>query len=285
MRDRWKWIFSILIFVLMINGTGIFLIHGFGEVVTKEETESTLIVNDITITIKNFGDYPANLVEEVRNEVEIATKSVLEVTKGKLIPKSNVAISLISSNEDSKIVPSYYSSVIFDPDTIWLEEWNFEEMMLYSLFPQNEDVAPFTTIGLGQYLYYSPHKGEIFDPNEMWVLHKNKQQTLQFEGLLSPILFKSSVLNNHGPSREYPKAEAHYWKIASFSHYLIEEYGIDTFVDLYESTNISKDVEQVYGKSFIALQTEWEQRIIQMEENFTPKVVQDLEYHYQYLYE
>ncbi|KAA0546582.1 hypothetical protein FZW96_15180 [Bacillus sp. BGMRC 2118] len=284
MRDRWKWMISILLFVLLFNGAGIFLIQGFGDE-TDIETRSLLSVDNIKITIENEGKYPNELVEAVRNEIEDGTKSVLEVSRGLSIPNKDIKISLIPSSKETRFLPAYYSSDLVDPESIWLEEWNFEEMMLYNLFPQTEDMVPFTTIGLGQYLFYFPHKGEIFDPNEMWIAHKSEQGTLALSELLSPQLFKSTVLHEQGTYPANPNAEAHYWKIASFSYYLIEEYGMEAFVDLYESRNIAVDVEHIYGKSFIALETEWENRIAQMEEHSTPKMVQDLKYHYQYLYE
>lgn len=261
------------------------MIHGKGEVQTGEKIDHTFKVEDISITIINNGHYPSSLVDEIQTKVEKSTKTVIDVTNGKITPDKQVTITLTPSKEDMKVLPTYNSSVIVDPDIQWLDQYNFEEMMLHSIFPTGKNVVPFTTIGLGQYLFYAPQKGEIYDSNEMWILHKNEQKTLEFESLLSYDLFTNIVLNEHGPYRENPKPEAHYWKLASFAHFLIEEYGMDKFIDLYNAQNLNTDSERVYDKSFKELQAEWEQTILELEEHFTPRVRQDLHYQYQYLYE
>jgi hypothetical protein len=276
----WKWIISTTLFVLIVNASGLWFLHG-NTASSRQGQKIVMNVDPVSITLVNNGEYDHELVSEIEEQIQQSTSNILSVTEGILSPKQNITIVLSASDEQSLVYPSYATSTLFDPDEMWLEDWKFEEMMLYSLFPKRVMTSPFTTIGLGYHLYYTPQKGTIYDAHDMWMVHKKHHNDVEVKGLV----VNQTFLERAFEEEDIPLSEAHYWAIASFSSYLIETYGIDSFVQLYFSPNLSEEVEKVYGKSFDVLETEWAYMIQERSEQLPLMYKTQLQDHYDYLYE
>lgn len=283
---RRSWIGFILFFLFIMNIGGHFLVKGEA---TEEVAVEEMVIDHVRVNIVNEGGYPKEMVAEVKQHIEAATQDVLRTSKGILIPLKAVDIYLTPSEADTIFVPSYLSNIIYDPDYLYLDEYNFHELMFSALFEKVNRLSPFTTIGAGHYLYAQPLKGQIYDAHEMWIIHRQHErlQILKSEdltALLDSGIFYEEVVKKEENGYYDLEAQANYWKIASFSFYLIEEYGLNSYLKLYPHFHLPPSIEKEYGISMEALEKNWTDKITRMENSFTPKHRGDLKRHFDYLY-
>jgi hypothetical protein len=276
-----KWAVACLFFLACINLLGFVSIKLVNEN-TSEENRYIKIKN-VTIVIQNDGNYDDAILDEIERHVKIAAKDVLGAIKLSLAPKEKATIVLTSSNGFKYLPPSFISMYLYDPDQMYLEDWNFHEMMLFTLYPKIK-TRSFTTIGLGNYLHYIPNDAIQYSAHDMWIIHNKHHKTPDFNELMSKAWFYYLLNSGHEDKEFSALNQASYWKIASFSLYLIEHYGPEKYLQL---LNFSFDlnIEAVYGKSLPDLQKEWESYTDKIETTWPKKYENDLEMHIQNLYE
>lgn len=61
----------------------------------------------------------------------------------------------------------------------------------------------------------------------------------------------------------------------SFSKYLIETYGIEKFMAIYESENLQNDYKAIYDKSLDELKVEWQEMLETLPEPMNPKEIKE----------
>ncbi|WP_163102317.1 hypothetical protein [Peribacillus alkalitolerans] len=277
-----KWAVACLFFLVCINLLGFVSIKLVNEN-TSEENRYIKIKN-VTIVIQNDGNYDDALLDEIEKYIKTATEDVLGAMKSSIAPKEKATIVLNSSKAVQYVPPSYVSMYLYDPDQMYLEDWNFHEMMIYSLYPKIK-MRPFTTIGLGNYLHYLPNEGIQYTAHDMWIIHKKHFKTPEFNELMTKDWFFYAIIRGNEDREIYTKNQASYWKIASFSLYLIEHYGPKKYLQLFNHHTAELNMEAVYGKTLHNLQKEWDRYTIEIETTWPKKYENDLEMHIQNLYE
>jgi hypothetical protein len=280
MNNFMKWAFFILLFLVSLNGIGWYLLQGKEQKDSHHTQEEIVEVDEVTISIVNNGNYDDVLLQDIKNNIEKSTHSIFSITNGILTPKKEVSIVLQPYSEDKHYFPPYLSSIVYDPNNLWMETWNIEEHLLYSLFPKKAKTSPFTTIGLGYHLYQSASPKEIMDAHDYWLIHEQHHSDVDVKALLVNHNFTEDVLY-----LEYgPVPEARYYGIASFSKYLIDTYGIQHYVSLYDSPNVENDINPIYGKSIEDLLQEWNSYIEKKRSFLSPYQLDSYQYEYQNLY-
>ena len=158
--------------------------------------------------------------------------------------------------------------------------------MLHALFTKKTNAHPFLTIGVGEYFFYKNRGEEIYSSHEMWIAHQRKSSAPKLEKLMNNDYFLKkvqAVVEKEGPIEA---TEASYWKIASFSQYLIDQHGLESFLKLYTgSGDLKQNVEAGYGKSLVELEKDWISYTKNLETTFPAKFKYQLGEDYKYWYE
>jgi hypothetical protein len=276
-----KWGISIVLFLLIFNGIGYYVLSSKEHTEKERSPKETIMVSDVSITVVNNGEYDNQLMKDILEKVESSTKAILEVTQSHLSPIQNVTLMLEPYTEGDYYLPPYLSPTIYDPDGLLIETWNIEEQLLYNLFPKRAKTSPFTTIGLGFYLYSIENSKEVMDAHDYWLIHEKHHDDVNLPSLLVNHDFTEDVIyQDYGP---FPQAR--YFGVASFSKYLIDAYGIERYVSLYDSPNVKVTMNEVYGSSLEELLLEWDDYITKKRSYLSSYQLDSYQYEYQYLYQ
>jgi hypothetical protein len=284
-RSRWKFFVYIGVFVVLLNGAGIWAVKSQTTEVVKH-VSTMFNVEGVHVTLVNKNKYSDKLVNEVEEAIKTAIPEILKLTDELLIPKKEIEIILAKSEENAEInLPPYVTSTIYNPDEIYLDEFNFNEMLIYAMFNEKDTISPFQTIGLAEHLLSEKGEGEYYSAHEMWMIHARYNYPSTLEDLVQGQVFKRRILLSIKRDGHGPYSNTSYWKVASFANYLMEQYGLDKFLPLYKSRDILKDLESTYGKSFADLESEWTGFVKELEDELPEKYNRQLEEDYQYWYE
>ncbi|MFC4321975.1 hypothetical protein [Litchfieldia salsa] len=276
-----KWGIPIVLFFLIFNGIGYYFLSTKAQTEIETSPEETINFKDVSITVVNNGEYDNQLMKDIREKVEYSTKSILELTDSYLSPVHHVTLKLEPYTEGDYYRPPYISNTIYNPDGLLIETWNIEEQLLYNLFLKRAKTSPFTTIGLGFYLYSAENSKEVMDAHDYWLIHEKHHADVNIPSLLVNDEFTEDVV-----SQDYgPLPQARYYGVASFSKYLIDTYGIDHYVSLYDSPNVEGSMNEVYGSSLEELLLEWDDYITKKRSYLSSYQLDFYQSEYQFLYE
>jgi hypothetical protein len=284
-RSRWKLFVYVGVVVVLLNGAGIWAVKSQSTEVVKP-VSTMFNVEGVHVTLVNKNKYSDKLVNEVEEAIKTAIPEILKLTDELLIPKKEIEIILAKSEENAEInLPPYVTSTIYNLDEIYLDEFNFNEMLIYTMFNEKDTISPFQTIGLAERLLAEKGEGEYYSAHEMWMIHARYNYPSTLEDLVQGQVFKRRILLSIKRDGHGPYSNTSYWKVSSFANYLMEQYGLDKFLPLYKSTDILKDLESTYGKSFADLESEWTGFVKELEDELPEKYNRQLEEDYQYWYE
>jgi hypothetical protein len=284
-RSRWKLFVYVGVFVVLLNGAGIWAVKSQSTQVVKPSTME-FEVEGIQVHLVNKAKYSDKLINQVEDAIKKSVPDILTVTNGHLIPKKEIEITLAKSEENAEInLPPYVTSTIYNPDEIYLDEFNFNEMLIYAMFNEKDTISPFQTIGLAEHLLADKADGEYYSAHEMWMIHARYNYPSSLEDLVQGQVYKRRILLSIKRDGHGPYSNTSYWKVASFANYLMEQYGLEKFLPLYKSSDIVKDLERTYGKSFADLESEWTGFVKELEDELPEKYNRQLEEDYQYWYE
>lgn len=285
LQSRWKFFLYVGLFVFVLNAVGIWAVHS-DEVVSKETRVKEFEVKGVQVEVVNSNGYDDNLVNQVEEGIKKSLEKILSLTEGFLTAKKEIKITLAETEENAKLnLPAYATSTLYNPDELYMEDWNFDEMMLHAMFDDGEKLSPLQTIGLGEYFLYDQYNGDIYSPHEMWIVHSRHNYPSSLEELIDPAVYNRRILFSVKRDGYGPYSETAYWKVASFANFLIEKHGVEKFLRLYMSTNIKEEIEKTYGQSFTDLEAEWTSYVKEIEAGFPEKYDRQLEEDYQYWYE
>ncbi|WP_456278852.1 hypothetical protein [Bacillus sp. AK128] len=276
-----KWVISIVLFLFIFNGIGYYVLSSEEHSEIEKSPKETITVTDVSITVVNNGEYDHQLMKDIIEKIESSTKAILEATQSHLTPIQNVTLVLEPYTEGESYLPPYISPTIYDPDQLFIETWNIEEQLLYNLFPKRAKTSPFTTIGLGYYLFLEENPTEVMDAHDYWLIHEEHHDQVSLPSLFVNHDFTEDVIyQDYGPL-----PQARYYGVASFSKYLIDTYGIDLYVSLYDSPNVIATMNENYGASLEELLFEWDDYIKTKRSYLSTYQINSYQYEYQYLYE
>jgi hypothetical protein len=286
LQKKWKYILFISIFILLLNSAGIWLVHSQSSA-TKEPSISKVSVDNVEVEVVNNDEYSTKIVKVVEDHIKSSMENILKHTGGVLTPNEEIQIHL-SSTEDTYEInrPGYATTSIFNPDQRYLDEWNYYETLLLEMFNKNDTLSPFQTIGLAEFLSLENKKVvDYYSSHELWIIHRRYKTPTPLKEMVQADVFNRRVVKmveQYGPS---PLPQTGYWMIASFSNFLIEKYGVEKFISLYNSTDVVASLEKTYRTPFTDLEAEWTSYVKELEDNFPEKYNNDLEEDYQYWYE
>jgi hypothetical protein len=284
-NNRWRFYIYIGIFAVVLNALGIWAVRS-DALVDKDDSVREFEVKGVQVEVINSNGYDVKLVSQVEDGVKESLEKILPLTEGLLTPKKLIKITLAETEEKAKLnLPAYATSTLYNPEELYMEDWNFDEMMLYAMFGDGEKPSPLQTIGLGEYLLYEEYEGDIYSPHEMWIVHSRHNYPSSLEELIDSAVYNRRILFSIKRDGYGPYSETAYWKVASFANYLIEKHGVEKFLPLYKSTNIKEEIEKVYGITFEDLEAEWTSYVKGIETGFPEKYGRQLEEDYQYWYE
>lgn len=276
----------ITIFVLFLNGVGIWLVNSQSSA-SKEPNISKVSVDNVVVEIVNNGEYSAKMVDEIKKHIKLSLENILNHTNGVLIPNEDIKIHLTNTEDKFELNrPAYATTSIYNPNQLYLDEWNYYETLLLAMFTKKDTLSPFQTIGLAEFISLENKKVvDFYSSHELWIVHRRFKTPSPLKEIVQADVFNRRVVKmveQYGPS---PLPETAYWMIASFSNFLIEKYGIEKFISLYNSTNVVADLEKTYNVPFADLEAEWTSYVKELEDSFPEKYNNDLEEEYQYWYE
>jgi hypothetical protein len=287
LQNKWKLFIYIAVFVVVLNGAGIWAVKSQSFVKDVKPTVKEFTVENVQIKLVNDDGYSAKLVSEVEDSIKQSVQIILKGTNGVLTPNQKIEIHLTKSEKTYDVNrPEYVTSTIFNPDELYLAEFNFNEMMLFSMFNKKDSMTPFQTIGLAE--YWMTENNDVVDyysAHDMWIVHSRHNTPSSLEDLVEPNVFKRRVVKIVENKGTYALPETGYWKVASFAQFLIEKYGVEKFLPLYMSSDVKKDLEKTYGKPFADLEAEWTRYVKEVEGSYPKKYNYDLEEDYKYWYE
>jgi hypothetical protein len=287
-ENKFMVIIFLLVFLLLFNVAGNWIVNSSLIDNTQEQTTANqeFTIENVDIKIVNKGQYSEKIVDTVGASIKQAAKTILIKTNETLTPNKAVKITLAKSDAETVNFPAYSTATIYDPDELILEEWNFYETMLNALFTKKTDAHPFLTIGVGEYFFYKNRNEEIYSSHEMWIAHQRETSPPKLKDLMNNDYFVKKVqqvVEKEGPIEA---TEAGYWKIASFSQYLIDQHGLERFINLYNGTgDLEQDIEASYGKSLVELEKDWNSYTQSLETAFPAKFNYQLAEDYKYWYE
>jgi hypothetical protein len=244
-------------------------------------------VDNVEIELVNKGGYSAKIVDEIEGHLKLSLENILKRTNGVLTPNEDIQIHLTNTEDTFELNrPAYATTAIYNPDQLYLDEWNYYETLLLAMFTKKDTLSPFQTIGLAEFISLENKKVvDFYSSHELWIVHRRYKTPSPLKEMVQADVFNRRVVKmveQYGPS---PLPETAYLMIASFSNFLIEKYGIKKFITLYNSTDVVADLEKTYGFPFAALEEEWTSYVKELEDSFPEKYNNDLEEEYQYWYE
>ncbi|MHC0036511.1 hypothetical protein [Pseudoneobacillus sp. C159] len=277
----------ISIFVVVLNVAGVAAVKWYSRTTDKPAETKVIKVAGVEIKLVNEGHYQDKLVKDIADGIKQAMTQILSKTEGKLTPNSDIQIRLAKSKKTTELNrPAYATTTIYNPDELYLDQWNFNEMMLHAMLSPKDKLTPFQTISLAEFLTLENRKEvDYYSAHEMWIVHRRHHKVSSLEELVQADVFKRRITVNVEFKGHYSYLETGYWKVASFGYFLIEKYGVNKFLLLYKGTDIVGDLENIYGKSFANLEEEWTKYVQSLENDFPEKYDHDLEKDYQYWYE
>jgi hypothetical protein len=276
----------IAIFVLCLNGVGIWLVNSQSSA-SKEQKVSSVSVGNVEVQLVNNGEYSAKIVDEIKEHIKLPLENILKHTNGVLTPNKDIQIHLTNTEDSFELNrPAYATTSIYNPDQLHLNEWNYYQTLLLAMFTKKDTLSPFQTIGLAEFLFLENKKVVYFySSHEVWIVHRRHKTTATLEELVQANVFNRKVVKIVEQFGYTPLPETAYWMVASFSNFLIEKYGVEKFISLYKSTDVVADLEKTYGVPFSDLEAEWTSYVKELEDSFPEKYNHDLEKEYQHWYE
>ena len=288
MESKFRVVGFLVVFFLVVNVAGNWMVNS-GSIVEPVDgvaSERKFTVENVDIYLVNKGNYNVKIVDTVEASIKQAAKVILVNADGTVTPHNkSVKISLAKSDDHSIHKPAYSTNTIYNPDELFLEDWNFYETMLHSLFAKKGEANPFLTIGVGEYFFYKKKGEEIYSSHEMWIAHQRNHSTPPLKDLLRDDYFSKKVQKVVEKKGTTEATEASYWKMSSFAQYLIDQHGLDKFLHLYLSGNLKSDIEATFGKSLVELEKDWNSYTKKLETAFPAKFNYQLAEDYKYWYE
>jgi hypothetical protein len=285
--NKWKFLMYISIFIVVLNVVGVYAVKWYSRTNDQPVETKVVKVNQVEVKLINEGRYKDKLVNDIEDGIEQSMARILAKTEGRLTPNKGIEIRLAKSEERTELNrPAYATTTIYNPDQLYLDQWNYNEMMLHAMFSPKEKLTPFQTISMAEFLTLENRKEiDYYSAHEMWIVHRRHHTVSSLEDLVQADVFKRRVTANVELKGIYSGLETNYWKVASFGYFLIEKYGVDKFLLLYKGSDIFADLEKTYGRSFSELEEDWTKYVQGLEDDFPEKYNHDLEEDYQYWYE
>lgn len=220
----------------------------------NEYVEFTSEDGSVQFTIANNGSFPEDTVDRIQSETLHAYKKIMDLTDQSINGNKEVMIQLKSGKGQSH----YYNGVIDLYNIGEHNEFLVHELAHALLGYDFKDAGYFTLDGLAMYLekqITNKDPGIYFNhtSHELMSFLKEKDVEIPTEELIDPEnSIKINDYRNEGIDRWlfYSKAD-------SISTFLIEEYGMEKFMKIYNQEDLLTKVEQTYGKPFRELEQEW----------------------------
>ncbi|SFB04456.1 MULTISPECIES: hypothetical protein [unclassified Bacillus (in: firmicutes)] len=244
--------------VLLMNYYIPMYIHDQKQVKTAQseepvKTSISFTSKEMDITVLNSGHLTKQELRDFQDEFEKQMSDVLRLTR-KALPKVK------SVKFDTSTDYNLYSQLVLVFDrSFHSEEQSYYYQIVSNIFKQDSSRGRFTAVGLTGYLENTLKDLPV---HEEYAYSWDNEHIPSIVVLLDPVEFSANYFHALPSEEEDVDISAEtYFKVASFSSYLIETYGIDRFMKLYDSTDLVSNIEKIYQKTPLELEKEWKEYI------------------------
>jgi hypothetical protein len=214
---------------------------------TNFETED----GKVEFAVQNKGEFSANTLEQIKEEI-LGFYGALQKEKIPISPPSKIYLNLHNEQE----VSSHNGGTI---NLYYVSEGNYPLIheMTHALF--NDEKGQVTQEGLAIYMQETYSERSV-NPNYQEDTHEimkhlnSKEIMLPLETLLRDDRFFSYT---NLDKDSYSLRWLAYIESASFTRYLINEYGLEKFLEIHGDPDLITTVRDAYGKSLEQLEGEW----------------------------
>lgn len=207
----------------------------------------------IDIVMQNKGGLPTDTLKQIKEEI-LSFYGALQKEKIPLSPPSRIYLNLHNeqkvSSHNGGTINLYYISEGNDP---------LIHEMIHALF--NDEKGQVTQEGLAIFMQETYSERSV-NPNYKEDTHEimkdliSKDIILPLETLLlDDRFFSYTNLDKDSSSLRWLA----YIESASFTRYLINEYGLGKFLEIHGEPDLATTIQAVYGKSLKQLEGEWKQ--------------------------
>nr|WP_257989801.1 hypothetical protein [Bacillus infantis]MCR6609534.1 hypothetical protein [Bacillus infantis] len=207
----------------------------------------------INIVMQNKGEFSADTLKQIKEEI-LGFYGELQKEKMPFSPPSRIYLNL--HNEQK--VSSHNGGTI---NLYHISEGNYPLIheMTHALF--NDENGQVTQEGLAIYMQDTYSERSV-NPNFKEDTHEIMKHLI-FKGIMVPLetllqedrFFSYTNLDKDSTSLRWLA----YIESASFTRYLIDEYGLEKFLKIHGNPNLTSETQVVYGKSLEQLEGEWRQ--------------------------
>ncbi|MGM7702460.1 hypothetical protein ACSVDE_12100 [Pseudalkalibacillus sp. Hm43] len=224
------------------------------EASDHQYSEFTSEDDQVQFTIAINGSFPEETVKRIEDETIDGYESILELTDQALAEQKEVMIQL----EKGQGYSHYSNGVIYLYNVGTDNEFLIHELVHALLGYDFKNAGYFTLDGLAMYV-----NNQITDTEPLarfghssheWMNYLNEIDVgIPLEALIDP----EQSLRINDPRKEGLDRGFFYIQSESFSTYLIEKYGMDAFMKIYNQSDLKTIILQTYGKEIGELEAEW----------------------------
>ncbi|MGV3262545.1 hypothetical protein [Cytobacillus oceanisediminis] len=236
--------------------------HSDSDPVTSEKADSTEESN-----LKNFKTDDGKIEIVTFNKGNFSEDALKAIKEETLDYYNHLQKKNISIPSPSKIYLHLYKEekVSYSSgNTIhlyWVKDGDYPLVheLTHVLFGHNHDHV--TQEGLAIFMQDSYSDEKVF-PNYKGDIHGIMNYLMMQEVMLplETLLQKDEIFSYLNPNKDSHSLRwLAYIESASFSSFLIHEYGIESFLKIYDKPNLTNEIHTVYGKKLELLEDEWKE--------------------------
>ncbi|MGD6845452.1 hypothetical protein ACQCVH_23500 [Bacillus infantis] len=244
------------LFGLLIGCTNTDIDAGITERAEPQKDEWTNFETEdgkVEFVVQNKGEFSAGTLKEIKEEI-VGFYGALQKEKIPISPPSKIYLNL---HNEQKV--SFHNGGTIN--LYYVSEGNYPLIheMTHALF--KDEKGQVTQEGLAIYMQDTYSERSV-NPNYQEDTHEitkhlmSKEIMLPLETLLQDDRFFSYINFDKDSSSLRWLA---YIESASFTRYLIDEYGLEKFLEIHGDPDLTTTVRYVYGKSLEQLEGEWKQ--------------------------
>ncbi|WP_244671283.1 hypothetical protein [Bacillus sp. NTK034] len=215
---------------------------------------------EIEINIFNNGSFSEATIKQIKEK----TLSFYNALQKENAPMSSPSIIYLHLYDDKKVSYTNGNTI----HLYWVKEGNYPLIheLTHVFFGSTEGHATLEGLAIFMQDFYSDrgvfpnYQGDVHDIMKYLM---TQEISIPLETLLSKDqIFTHSKLNKDSYSLRW----LGYIESASFSNYLINQYGIEEFLKIYDRPNLTDEIDKIYGKKVEQLEMEWKEFV---QKNFT----------------